>query len=321
MAIFHLSHKFLKRSSGASSISKAAYNAGQKIEDSGGSTAFSDYTRKGGVLYDEIFLPAATPQWANNRGELWRRLEAREDNSTRRVDAVLAHNIDIALPHELTLEQNIFLARDYVREQFIRKGYAVDWSIHAPDPRGDDRNIHLHILVPLRKIAADSFGNKDRYTKQLLSQKVAGLRRSWATLANCHLKRYGHKAQIDERSLRAQGSKRAPTRHKGVKAKVTRTALNSIRSPQPVAPIVRRSKTTGTDGSIAVRYVITHSALNTIETGNKDIAPAMNATRKGWPPEAIIAWESWGSKNQPLFFRIWSELAPIGFTAAGGPHA
>src|SRR5271170_1224467 len=190
MAIFHLTHSFVRRSNGSSSIATAAYNSGQKLEDNKGSTAYSDYTRKGGILYDEITLPSGSPVWANNRGELWRRLEAREDRSTRRSSAVLAHNFNIALPHELTLEQNIFLARDFVREQFTRKGYAVDWAIHAPDPRGDSRNIHLHILVPLRKIEGESFGKKLRYTKPQLVEQTRAWRKSWAILANRHLKRY-----------------------------------------------------------------------------------------------------------------------------------
>jgi len=314
MAIFHLEHSFLKRSTGASSVAKAAYNSGKKIEDNQGSTEHSDYTRKGGVLFDEITLPAGTPQWANNRGELWRRLEAREDRSTRRKDAVLAHNFNIALPHELTLEQNIFLARDYVREQFTRKGYAVDWSIHSADPRGDSRNIHLHILVPLRKIEGESFANKARYDKTQLRQQVRTWRKSWATLANRHLKRYGHTAHMDERSLRTQGIKRSPTRHKGPQPKAKRIFLNNIRPPQPRSPIVRINKQTDADGSITVRAIITNSALSWI--GKQ---PAiLNLDRKGWPIEAIRDWQAWGSKNPPKFFSIWKELAPNGFNLNGG---
>src|SRR5262245_53764493 len=101
MAIFHLAHSFVRRSRGASSIAAAAYNAGQKLSDNSGDTERTDYSRKGGVLYDEITLPSGSPLWANNRGELWRRLEAREDRSTRAKDALLAHSFNIALPHEL----------------------------------------------------------------------------------------------------------------------------------------------------------------------------------------------------------------------------
>jgi ATP-dependent exoDNAse (exonuclease V) alpha subunit len=234
----------------------------------------------------------------------------------------LAHNIDIALPCELTLEQNIFLARDYVREQFTRKGYAVDWAIHSPDPRGDDRNIHLHVLVPQRKIEGDSFGKKTNCTSRQLGQQVKAWRQSWATLANRHLKRYGHKDTIDERSLRAQGHKRAPTRHQGPQPKSSRYALNTLRAklpPQPLAPIMRITKQIGADGSIRIQAVITNTALTNIRTGGK-AAPVVTPDRKGWPEAAVIAWESWGSKNPPLFFRIWSELAPAGYVAGEGPR-
>ena len=323
MAIFHLAHSFVRRSNGSSSVAKAAYNAAEKLEDQQGSSLHSDYTRKGGVLFDEICLPAGTPSWAERRGELWRRLETREDRSTRPQQAILAHSFNIALPHELTLEQNIFLARDFVREQFTHKGYAADWAIHSPDPRGDSRNIHLHILVPLRKIEGESFGNKARYSKTQLRQQVTTWRKAWATLSNRHLKRYSHKASIDERSLRAQGSKRAPTRHKGVRPKATRACLNGLRAklpPQPLSPIVRSTKHTGTDGSITLRASIQRSALNSIKTGGN--APVLSAktSSSGWPLEAIKDWQAWGREAPVKFFTLWPELAPDEFTATGGLH-
>jgi hypothetical protein len=196
---------------------------------------------------------------------LWRRLEAREDKSTRHATAILGHTFDVALPCELTLEQNIFLARDFVREQFVRKGYAVDWAIHAADPRGDSRNIHLHILVPLRKIEGESFGKKDRYDRSQLRQQIRTWRKSWATLANRHLKRYGHQAQIDERSYRARGIKQPPTKHRGVKAKTQRKFLDGMRKASlPKAPIVRTTKHFAADGTITMRRSIKHSVLNKI---------------------------------------------------------
>jgi hypothetical protein len=274
MAIYHFTHNFVRRSNGSSVISKAAYNSGKKLENNQGSTEYSDYTRKGGVLYDEITLPTATPSWANDRGELWRRLEAREDKSTRRDTAILAHSFDAALPHELSLEQNIFLAKDFVREQFTRKGYAVDWSIHAADPRGDSRNIHLHILVPLRKIEGESFGKKDRYTRSQLSKQLKSWRSSWRILVNRHLKRYGHKDQIDERSLKAQGIKRDPTRHRGVRAKKLRKHLDAMRrTPLPKAPVVRTTKRISADGTIIIRRTIKNSALNKIAFKPSPSAP------------------------------------------------
>jgi len=317
MAIFHLTHSFVRRSNGSSSIATAAYNSGEKLADTKGSSA--DYTRKGGVLFSEITLPAGSPEWANDRGELWRRLEAREDRSTSPRKALLAHNFNIALPHELTLEQNIFLARDFIREQFIRKGYAVDWAIHAPDPRSDSRNIHLHILVPLRKIEGESYGNKARYPRNELRQQVIAWRKSWANLTNRHLKRYGHRKAIDERSLKAQGSKRIPTRHRGIRSKTTRKILDRIRPPQPRSPIVRTTKQTGKDGGITLRAIITHSALSKIGTTTKSFVPALKSiSGGGWPPAAIADWKAWGHRETARFFAKWPELGGGGRSPLGG---
>ena len=57
MAVYHLTHHFLRRSSGASSISKAAYNTGEKLDDDKGVEA--DFTHKGGVLFSEITFPTS----------------------------------------------------------------------------------------------------------------------------------------------------------------------------------------------------------------------------------------------------------------------
>jgi hypothetical protein len=40
------------------------------------------------------------------------------------------------LPHELTLEQNRELLRDYVQELFIKRGMAAQVDIHAPEKGG-----------------------------------------------------------------------------------------------------------------------------------------------------------------------------------------
>jgi len=226
---------------------------------------------------------------------------------------MLAHSFDLALPHELTLEQNIFLMKDFVREQFVRKGFAVDWAVHAPDPRGDDRNFHSHVLVPLRKVDGQSFGNKVRYSRSDLRQQNIVWRKAWENLVNRHLARYGHKAKIDARSLKDQGSKRAPSKHHGVRSKAKRSSLDAIRSPMPKAPVVRISKTTGTDGTITVKASIQHSGLNNI--GNPTPPPFFPAKpdRKGWPPEAVRDWEAWGHQEVVKFFTLWKELSPSNF--------
>jgi MobA/MobL family len=90
--------------------------------------------------------------------------------------------------------------------------------IHAPDPQGDPRNIHAHVLVSLRKIGPEGFSRtkaeqQERYRKR--GAFVDELREKWETLANRHLARNGIAARIDRRSLEDQGSTREPEQHRG----------------------------------------------------------------------------------------------------------
>ena len=67
MALFHLSVTQTKRSAGQSAIASAAYRAGERLysEYYG---EYSDYTRKGGVIYSDILLPShAPPEYADRQ--------------------------------------------------------------------------------------------------------------------------------------------------------------------------------------------------------------------------------------------------------------
>jgi MobA/MobL family len=128
-------------------------------------------------------------------------------------------NLDIALPHEQTVEQNRRLMQDFVREEFQRKGYAAHFAIHPPDERGDERNFHAHVLVTLRKIDEHGFARtkteqQERYRNR--HEYVEQLREKWEHLANRHLERNGYDARIDMRSLKDQGIlDREPEQHRG----------------------------------------------------------------------------------------------------------
>ncbi len=50
------------------------------------------------------------------------RREPRTQQVERRKDAVLAREIELALPRELSQAETIALARDFVRKQFVTRG-------------------------------------------------------------------------------------------------------------------------------------------------------------------------------------------------------
>ena len=78
-----------------------------------------DYSRKTGVVHSEILLPEGAPARWQDRTTLWNEVEATE----RRKDAQLFREVEIALPRELPQAEAISLVRDFVREQFVAKGW------------------------------------------------------------------------------------------------------------------------------------------------------------------------------------------------------
>jgi len=212
VAIFHLNARIVKRSQGQSVVAKAAYNARDLLTNENTGDRH-DYRHKGKTLFSGIFIPKDAPEWvqklAQNRQDLWSAIEGAE----KRKDSQLAREVEISLPHELTEQQREYLVKDFVRENFTRKGMIADVSLHAPSGKGDARNYHAHILLSMRQIGPDGFGEKVREwnSKEQLQQ----WRGQWEHLVNRHLERYGHQEKIDHRSLKEQGVDREPTIHVG----------------------------------------------------------------------------------------------------------
>ncbi|HEV2990281.1 MAG TPA: MobQ family relaxase [Candidatus Angelobacter sp.] len=213
MAIFHLSVKVVSRGGGQSAVAKAAYNSRTKLEDERTGLK-KDYSRGAeAVVFSGIFAPKNAPQWASDRQQLWNEVERKEDASNRAASAQLAREVVIALPHELSPQQREWLVKDFVREQFTRKGMVADVNIHAPREGDDPRNHHAHILATMREVGPEGFGPKVREWNS--RKQVEQWRESWENIVNKQLERHGHAARIDRRTLEAQGIDREPTTHLG----------------------------------------------------------------------------------------------------------
>ena len=203
MAIYHFTAKVISRSKGRSAVAAAAYRSGSKLRDTRQDLNF-DYTQKSEVVFSEILLPEGAPAWMANREALWNVVEAGEN----RKDAQLARDIEFALPQELSCQQAIALARDFVRSEFVARGMVADLNVHwEPD------NPHVHLMFTMRELTADGFGRKvTDWNKVALLKEW---RERWADLANEHLLRAGHDVRIDHRSYRDQGVELEPTSHLG----------------------------------------------------------------------------------------------------------
>ena len=101
-----------------------------------------DYTHKGGVIHSEIMVPPHAPPSFSDRSTLWNSVELYE----KAGNAQLAREVEIALPVELSREEQLRLVREYCSSQFVSKGMCADFAIH--DTGGG--NPHAHILLTMR---------------------------------------------------------------------------------------------------------------------------------------------------------------------------
>ena len=184
MAIYHLHCKVFSRSKGQTAIAAAAYRSGTKLEDHELGT-ISDYTKKKGIAFSEIALPSNAPKEYADREVLWNAVQEVEKSK----DAQLCREFEIALPKELSLDEQIDLVRTFAKS-LVSEGMIADYSIHDKN----DGNPHVHILTTMRGIddngkwmskqkkvySLDEGGNRipiiDKKTGQ---QKISNGRRQW----------------------------------------------------------------------------------------------------------------------------------------------
>lgn len=224
MAIYHCQMKSISRATGRSSVAAAAYRSGTSLHNEKEGRTY-DFSRRSGVVQAEIVLPkGSNAQWALERKVLWNAAEAAE----KRKDSRVAREFEIALPHELDEEAREELTRRFAQQLADRYGAAVDLAIHKPDPRGNEKNHHAHLLMTTRKVGADGLGEKtiiEWENKKLLKERLPintlqlkGVRLAWELMANEALQLAGVDARIDHRSNVDRGLELEPTRHVGVHA-------------------------------------------------------------------------------------------------------
>lgn len=110
-----------------------------------------DYTRKKGLVWQDVFLPEFAPAEWKDRGLLWNAVE--ENEKTK--DSRLAREFVPALSIELTPAQWQELITDFIQNSFVAEGMCADVAIHDPHPPG--HNPHAHIMLTVRPL--DEQGN------------------------------------------------------------------------------------------------------------------------------------------------------------------
>ena len=217
---------------GNSVVGAAAYQSGDKI--------YSEYEHewKSGdhlerIIHKEILLPPNAPEKYRDRATLWNAVDASETKAT----AQTARRIIIALPKELTQEQNIEMIRNYCQTSFLDRGMIADFAVHDDE----EGNPHAHVLLTMRSLNEQGEWNPKTRTEFLLDENGERIqtakgkfkrrcvswdgwndrgnceiwRHEWEVMQNVALEKAGREERIDMRSFERQGIELAPTVHLG----------------------------------------------------------------------------------------------------------
>ena len=143
MAIYHLEAKVVSRGAGRSAVAASAYLSCSRLYNDYDGIQH-DYTKKQGLVWQEVFLPEYAPQEWKDREQLWNAVEEVETAK----DSRLAREFVVALPIELSHEEQVALLQEFIQEQFVSDGMCADTAIH--DTNG--HNPHAHILLTVRPL-------------------------------------------------------------------------------------------------------------------------------------------------------------------------
>lgn len=194
----------------------------------------SHYVARKGYHHKREDLMAAghgnLPAWAHNDpAQLWKAAEKFE----RKNGAVYRESI-IALPNELSLDQNKALVDDLV--QRLAPGKPHQFAMHAPKSSLEGENIpHLHLMTsdrvddgierteehfflrynsknPENGGRKKSSGGRNRME---LRDDLITTRKIVADTINHHLAINGHEVRVDHRSLKERGIRRKAERYLG----------------------------------------------------------------------------------------------------------
>ncbi|MFC6289964.1 MobQ family relaxase [Levilactobacillus angrenensis] len=236
MAIFHMSFSNISAVKGRSAIAGASYRSGEKLFDQKEGRSYF-YARS--VMPESFILtPKNAPEWASDREKLWNEVERKD----RRANSRYAKEFNVALPVELSEDEQKELLTKYVQENFVDEGMVADVAIHRDHPD----NPHAHVMLTNRPFNPDGTwglkskrenildenGNKTytgnsrfpRSRKVWLvdwdkKEKINQWRHNWAVSVNQVLEQKNISDRISEKAFIEEGIDDTPTQHEGINSK------------------------------------------------------------------------------------------------------
>jgi len=170
------------------------------------------------------------PEWSEGSpAKFWTMADKHE-----RSNGAVYREVEVALPNELSMEQNVELARCYARELAGVKVY--QFAVHSPTAAfGGCPQPHAHIMLSERMpdgIVRSSTQYFRRYnpmypelggckkdncgfSRAELAARTKSLRKSWEETLNAALEHYGHDVRVSHLSRTERGLSPVAERHLG----------------------------------------------------------------------------------------------------------
>ena len=252
MATYHVELKHYSRGQGVDVMRHLAYVTGAVIHDTRTGLTYASGNRDR-VIYSKIHLPPNAPEWAvrlsQHTADFWNFRSMSEDRLNPRFihDASLYFEYVIALPRELSVEQNIELVRDLVEQVFHPHGLAVQISLHW-----DNGNPHVHLVIADRALTEDGWSKR----KHRIYNRREGLktfRETVTTFINTAYQRLGIDEQVTHLSHKDRGLRLEATLHEGPQNDRTKTDIASDNA----AIRLRNKATILNDPSVIITEVTT----------------------------------------------------------------
>ena len=310
----------VSRASGSSSCASLSYIASMKVRDDRAGETYYGFGRRERVMHVGTLLPEGAPAGWRDPAELFNSIELHE----RAANARPAKKIMVALPREFDLATQREVVEEFISRNLTAEGYAATYAIHCDSQGG---NPHAHILVANRQIdpktggwaktkarkewALDERGERipvidpetgrqkvdarnRRQWKRVTVQsnpldakaKLQTMREDWATVCN---KRLTPEQAIDHRSLEAQGSDHAPTKHEGY-------AAREIEKRGKASPICEWNREVRRQNGILDRLRAEFASVTTKLTRAIEAVKAKFAKPEPAPapaPEPTVSDEQW----------------------------
>ena len=198
MAIYSFQCSIIARTQKTNnSVGKAAYINRMDMTNDYDGTKWKFQNRSADVGCSGVILPENCPSRFSDPAVLWNEVES----INKRSDSRLARDFIIALPNELSLEQNKELVEDFIKNNFTKDGMIANYAIHTDNKD----NIHCHIMVTTNEVNIDGFAQKNTKGREWnKKENLEKWRANFADTTNKHLAKNYINAKVDHRSIEKQ---------------------------------------------------------------------------------------------------------------------